>query len=194
VCYGDAGLQQWEPLAAGSDTLERDEASFAEEPLEPTLFAVGTSSSPSSTSSSNSSSPSSTPSSPLEHLLVTLLHLLHLLRLPPHQVDRFETDAKLGAGAAEVGWVIQEAYRGAHKAGNWRYVSPRGLKFKTRAEAVEHRAAGGDVVPRVRLVMSRGGAVEGGGASGAEPEGGEPVFMAPAKAPAREAHEFSSPG
>ena len=64
VCYGDAGLQQWEPLAAGSDTLERDEASFAEEPLEPTLFEVGTSSSPSSTSSSPSSTSSTSCTSP----------------------------------------------------------------------------------------------------------------------------------
>ena len=38
---------------------------------------------------------------------------------------------KLGSGAAEAGWTIVEAYVGARKAGNWRYVSPRGLKFKT---------------------------------------------------------------
>ena len=84
--------------------------------------------------------------------------------------------------------------QGKRKSGAKRAAGGADSEGEEAEEAVEHRAAGGDVVPRVRLVMSRGGAVEGGGASGAEPEGGEPVFMAPAKAPAREAHEFSSPG
>ena len=46
-----------------------------------------------------------------------------------------QVDLKLGGGAAEAGWLIVEAYAGAQKAGNWRYVSPRGLKFKTVAQA-----------------------------------------------------------
>ena len=44
---------------------------------------------------------------------------------------RLQVELKLGSGAAEAGWTIVEAYVGARKAGNWRYVSPRGLKFKT---------------------------------------------------------------
>ena len=91
-------------------------------------------------------------------------------RLQPYVV---QVDVKLGSGAHEAGWVIQEAYLGGRKAGNWRYVSPRGLSYKTITAAAAERAAGGDLVPRVRLVMSRGGAVLGAPADGNGAEGGD---------------------
>lgn len=81
-------------------------------------------------------------------------------------------DAKLGPGAAECGWRIVEAYLGARKVGNWQYISPRGVKYKTKVEAHAARSAGADFVPRVKLVMSRGGQPEGAGAAESEAAAG----------------------
>ena len=112
--------QVWEPLAAGSESLERDETQQDE-------------------------------------IASPVLELFELdaaevdLTLQPYGLGRqavtigvhlatpsnfFQVELKLGSGAAEAGWTIVEAYLGARKAGNWRYVSPRGLKFKTITQVV----------------------------------------------------------
>lgn len=98
-----------------------------------------------------------------------------------------EVELKLGSGAAEAGWTIVEAYVGARKAGNWRYVSPRGLKFKTITQAVAERAGGGDLVPRVKLVMSRGGDPPGGDAADMPSDGARTTGGKGLKAPAPDA-------
>jgi hypothetical protein len=61
-----------------------------------------------------------------------------------------------------------------------------GLKLKPIAQAVAERASGGDVVPRVKLVMSRGGDPPGGDTPGTPSDGARTEAQAQ-KAPAPDA-------
>ena len=111
-CHVPHAPQVWEPLAAGSEALERDETQMDEIPS-PVIELFELDAAEVWTSRCNHRQPGCN------------------RRRPPCNPMSFQVELKLGDGAAEAGWTIVEAYVGARKAGNWRYVSPRGLKFKT---------------------------------------------------------------
>jgi len=100
------------------------------------------------------------------------------LAAPPHPFLRSRRRAPSLAGASADGWRVVEQFRNSHRAGNWFYIAPGGRRAKTRAEAsaLERSGEAHEVdpaerakrrfpdgnYPRVRLVMSRGGAPTGG--------------------------------
>lgn len=98
-------------------------------------------------------------------------------------------DQKLWPGAFAAGWRIREAYLNSRRYGNWRYVTPWGEHHKTRAEAAEAHAleeagmAPPRAYPRVRLVLSRGGAPNPDGSDRLAPRIARPPSSA-ARSPA----------
>ena len=105
--------------------------------------------------------------------------------LPPQAT----VDQKLWPGAFAAGWRIREAYLNSRRYGNWRYVTPWGEHHKTRAEAAEAHAleeagmAPPRAYPRVRLVLSRGGAPNPDGSDRLAPRIARPPSSA-ARSPA----------
>ena len=54
-----------------------------------------------------------------------------LVKLSPSEIDR-----KLWKGAAAQGWLVVEACRNGHKHNMWRFCSPKGVAYRSRADAL----------------------------------------------------------
>ena len=76
-----------------------------------------------------------------------------------YELSAIRVDLKLWPGAAAEGWKVSESYHDSRKTGSWYHIAPDGTKHRTRTAAVGATPAADELqYPRVKLVMSRGGA------------------------------------